>query len=81
MALTKTTDVLSITVIPADSRRPHATISVHYVDAWDDPDDSELPLKRSRTVNISRYQEDGTTPTDISSREQVIKDIAAALWT
>jgi len=81
MAITKTTSIHTITILPASNSKYSTddVLSIKYVDTWDDPADSELPLAKSRVENLTRYTSDGNA-TDISGRDQIIKDIAAALW-
>ena len=54
----------------------------------DDPDDDQLPIHKDSERNISRYvattdENDVETinPRDLSGEDQVVQDIAAAIWT
>ena len=53
----------------------------------DDPDDDQLPIYKDSERNISRYvattDENGVetvNPRDLSGEDQVVQDIAAAVW-
>jgi len=84
MAITKTTTVHRIEVIPgADD----PALVVSYMDFFDDPDDDQLPTRSNRTVHLERIthgvDEDGnatSTPTDVSGHDALVQAIAAAVW-
>jgi hypothetical protein len=84
MAITKTTTVHRIEVIPgADD----PALVVSYTDFIDDPDDDQLPLRATRTIHLERIthsvDEDGnatSTPTDLSKHDPLVQTIAAAVW-
>ena len=88
MAITKTTTVHRIEVYPAidssaadTSSAKHATMTVIYEDILDDPDDAELPAAITRVKSFTRYVEDGGAATDLAAEDNIVQDIAAALWT
>ena len=58
-------------------------LQVTYEDVWDDPDDDDLPLNRSRSVDyrkMVRDEDDNEVPADLSGEDQLIQDICAVLW-
>jgi len=74
MAITKTTTVREITVLVTDSSDyTTSTLCLTLLDSFDDPNDAELPLRKSRRVNIERG-------TDLTSYPQFVQDVAATVW-
>ena len=88
MAITKTTKVHRVETYPPVNPGAGDTINLHhpsitviYEDTLDDPDDAELPLTVTRVKYFTRYVEDGGSATDMTGENQIVQDIAAALWT
>ena len=74
MAITKTTTVHRVDVLVRDtSDYTQSVLSVTLVDMWDDPNDADLPIRNSRSVNL-------TPGSDVSSYPQFLQDIAATVW-
>lgn len=88
MAITKTTAVQRVEVYPlvdssaADSANAkHPTLMVVYEDTLDDSTDADLPVTATRVKHLQRYVEDGGSATDVTGEDQLVQDIAGALWT
>lgn len=89
MAITKSTTLEHVHI---DCSQDPAHLEVIEGVSWDDPDDDELPIHKStsrmirkNTVSVTYDAETGEaisteTPTDLSNEDQVIQDIAAAIW-
>jgi len=74
MAITKTTIVHRVDVLVRDSSEySESILSVTLVDMWDDPEDDDLPIRNTRSVNLS-------PGADTSSYPQFVQDIAATVW-
>ncbi len=74
MAITKTTTVHRVDVSVRDtSDYTQSMLSVTLVDKWDDPDDADLPIRNSRSVNLK-------AGSDVTSYPQFVQDIAATVW-
>ena len=65
MAITKTTTVLQLHVLPAEdssaedsNNAKHARVEVTYQEAFDDPDDSTLPATTTRYVYLTKFVEE-----------------------
>tara|TARA_R110000744_G_C19355822_1_gene560849 strand:- start:7 stop:225 length:219 start_codon:yes stop_codon:yes gene_type:complete len=63
-------------------------ITAHYVDSWDDPNDDDLPIQKSRSIQFDRYltqtNDDGEIVqvlNDVTTLDQIVQDICAAVWT
>ena len=87
MAITKTTTVLQIHVMPAEdtaaadtANAKHPTVEVTYQELFDDPDDSLLPVTTNRYVELKKYVEDGGSATDYSGEEQLVRDVCGGIW-
>lgn len=83
MAITKTTTVSRVEIMPNDNNR----VMVVYLDRFDDPDDDQLPNESLRTVQLWKTtrvtDEEGNvteTPTDVSGHDPLVQTIAAAVW-
>ena len=88
MAITNVRTVQRCEVYPATSSDDHAKMMVVYEHTFDDTNDAELPVTTDKVVHLARYTvtvaEDGTetsTATDITGHDQMVQDIAAAVWT
>ena len=88
MAITKTTTVHRVEVFPpvdtsaADTANAkHETLTVVYEDTLDDSDDADLPVTATRVKYFTRYESDGGSATDMAGEDQMVQDIATALWT
>ena len=81
MAITKTSSILEIIVRYGGD---HPEIIVHRVAKWDDPDDAELPIEKKMVEVYPKQNWNEETEAwddnDISGADQVIQDIAAAVW-
>ena len=74
MAITKTTKVHRVDVLVRDtSDYTQSVLSVTLVDMWDDPEDDDLPIRNTRSVNLA-------SGSDVSSYPQFVQDIATAVW-
>ena len=84
MAITKTTRLLKVEVYPGDITKENYEhfIVVHFQDIWDDPEDSELPIRKERIERRGRAY-DPEVPdirTDISDWPPLAQDIARKVW-
>lgn len=74
MAITKTTLVHKLDINVTDlSDYSQSILSVTLIDKWDDPDDNDLPIQNTRSVNLA-------PGSDVSSYPQFVQDIAATVW-
>lgn len=74
MAITKTTTVHRVDVLVGNtSDYTESVLSVTLVDMWDDPEDDDLPIRNTRSVNLS-------PGADTSSYPQFVQDIATTVW-
>ena len=87
MALTKTTTIKEIMVLPASDSSAAATtnagnpsITVYSEIVVDDESDNELPMIKPKSVDIYRYVSDGGDATDVSSEDALVQSIAGAIW-
>ena len=87
MAITKTTTVQRIECYPpADSsaadtaNAKHESLMVVYEDTLDDSTDADLPVTATRVKHLYKYVEDGGSATDYSGEDQLVQDIAGAIW-
>ena len=87
MAITKTTTVQRIECYPpadssaADSANAkHESLMVVYEDTLDDSTDADLPVTATRVKHLYKYVEDGGSATDYSGEDQLVQDIAGAIW-
>lgn len=72
MAITKTTEVSSISIVVREPTNTSA-LSLTLVDTWDDPEDPTLPVKKSRRVNIERGA-------DVTVYPFFVQDVANFIW-
>jgi len=84
MAISKTNQILSISVYPApmpDSddtgNMAHPSISIQMVDVYTDSVTGEAD-EVAKNISLGKFT-DGVA-TDVSSYDQLIQDIAAAIW-
>ena len=86
MAITKTTSISNIVVVPKDASAASSTnagnpmITVWLIIEVDDDSDNELPMSRKTAKYIYRYVEDGGSATDVSAEDALVQSIAAAIW-
>ena len=87
MAITKTTTVQRIECYPpadtsaADTANAkHESLMVVYEDTLDDSTDADLPVTATRVKHLYKYVEDGGSATDYSGEDQLVQDIAGAIW-
>ena len=74
MAITKTTVVQRVDVTVRDATDyTQSVLSVTLIDTWDDPDDADLPVRKTRMVNL-------LPGTDVTSYDQLVQDIAGTVW-
>lgn len=72
MAITKTTEVSSISIVVREPTNTSA-LSLTLVDTWNDPEDPTLPVKKSRRVNIERGA-------DVTVYPFFVQDVANFIW-
>lgn len=77
MAITKTTIIEYVLVL---EQSPDPVLEVRYIDTLDDTEDADLPVRSKRMVRLERYDADSNA-TDYSGYEQLVIDIADAVWT
>ncbi len=87
MAITKTTTIKEILVLPATDSSADSTtnagnpsITVYSEIVVDDASDNELPMVKPKSVDIYRYVSDGGDATDVSSEDALVQSIAGAIW-
>jgi len=87
MAITKTTTVQQIHVIPAEdtsaadsANAKHPIIEVTYQELFDDSEDALLPVTTTRYVLLKKYVEDGGSATDYSGEDQLVQDVCGGIW-
>lgn len=84
MAITKTTKLKKIEVYPGDSRVENYEpfIVVTMEDIYDDPEDDELPLRKTRVSRKGRVcePEHPTLQTDVSDWPELAQTIAKKIW-
>jgi len=79
----KTTNIQSFYTRKSRLETGEWILQVTYEDVWDDPDDDDLPLTKSRSVDYRKMDvdEDGNEVlADHSAAPQLVQDICAALW-
>ena len=88
MAIIKTRKIENIKVLPAEDQsleadvstnRANPTVTVVYINTWDDPNDGDLPVVSPSSHVIFRYQDDGTS-TDYSTHDELVRSICLATW-
>ena len=84
MAISKTSQIISISVYPtpmpdsdATDNMAHPSISIQMIDVYADSVTGETD-EVSKNISLGKFT-DGVT-TDVSSYDQLIQDIAAAIW-
>lgn len=87
MAITKTTTVLQLHVLPAEdssaedsNNAKHPRVEVTYQEAFDDPEDSTLPATTTRYVYLTKFVENGGAATDYSGEAQLVQDVCGGIW-
>lgn len=82
MAITKTTKIQSVTVYPPVTNPGAPTMSVDLLDTWDDPEDNELPLSKTRTIVRGRAvpEVDGIERTPLDDLPELAQVIGNAIW-
>lgn len=96
MTMTKTTTLTEINITPRSTWTndegelitQEATIHAVYRTVIDDPDDDQLPITHTfgnlLKKTTTSYDSEGNATvidTDLSGEEQLVQDIAAAVWT
>jgi len=81
MAITKTTRLLKVEVFPGDDSQEafEPFLSVHLEDMWDDTEDDDLPIVKTRRIRRGRMLEEHGR-TDISDLPELAQDIARKIW-
>ncbi len=80
----KTTSIQSFYTRKSRLETGEWILQVTYEDVWDDPEDDDLPLTKSRSVDYRKMDvdEDGNEVlADHSAAPQLVQDICAVLWT
>jgi len=88
MTITKTRNIVELRVIYEGSEANEPpSLEITFVAKWDDPDDDELPISKSRRVILRKYTAPDPTDmdadpvlTDLSGYDQDVQDIAAIIW-
>ena len=77
MAITLTRTVQRVETYPAvqaeEGETTYPTLMVVYNDVFDDPDDEQLPVTATKVMHFSQGD-------DVSGEDQLVQDIADALW-
>ena len=86
MAITKTTKVQRIDVIPAldssaedTTNAAHPTAYVVYLDTIDDESDNDLPIVHSRGKTFEKFDSEGNA-TVYSEEDVLVQDVLGAIW-
>jgi len=78
MAIEMTRSVSRCEVYPAlDDSQPRIVVIYEY--SFDDPDDDVLPQRSTKVVNLEALDSEGVA-TDVSGEDQLVQDIAGAIW-
>ena len=78
MAIEMTRSVSRCEIYPAlDDSQPRIVVIYEY--SFDDPDDDVLPQRSTKVVNLEALDADGN-PTDVTSEDQLVQDVAGAIW-
>lgn len=82
MAITKTTKLSYIEVFPPDTDPGAPVMSVHLTDTWDDPEDDELPITKTRTITRGRAvpEIDGIERTPLDDLPSLAQVVGNAIW-
>lgn len=83
MAIETTKTVRRVEVLPQsdpdqDGDLP-PVINVRIAISVDDPDDADLPVVTDQVKKLKKFDENGDL-TDVSGEDQLVQDIAAAIW-
>ena len=77
MAITLTRTVQRIETYPAtpveEGETTYPTLMVVYNDVFDDPKDDQLPVTATKVLHFSNGD-------DVSGEDQLVQDIASAIW-
>ena len=77
MAITLTRTVQRVETYPAvqaeEGETTYPTLMVVYNDVFDDPDDEQLPVTATKVMHFSQGD-------DVSGEDQLVQDIASAIW-
>jgi hypothetical protein len=78
MAITLVRTVQRVETYPAvepqqEEETTYPTLMVVYNDTFDDPDDAQLPVVATKVVHLKQGD-------DISGEDQLVQDIANAIW-
>jgi hypothetical protein len=78
MAITLTRTVQRVETYPAqppveEGETTYPTLMVVYNDVFDDPDDEQLPVTATKVSHFSHGD-------DVSGEDQLVQDIASAIW-
>jgi len=86
MAITKTTIVERIDVVPARDSSADDTTNlawpiayVIYQDTIDDSSDDDLPIIHSRSKSFEKFDSEGNA-TVYSSEDVLVQDVLGAIW-
>ena len=87
MAITNVRTVQRVEVYPprdtsadATTNAAHETLMVVYTHTFDDSEDSDLPVTTSKSVNLSKFVEDGGDATSVSGEDALVQTICTAIW-
>ena len=87
MAITKTTKVDRVTVIPkadssaaANTNEGNPSILISIIHTLDDSEDSDLPVDSYHEKHIYRYVVNEGAATDISGEDALVQAIAGGVW-
>lgn len=86
MAITKTTTVQRIDVIPAvdssaedTTNEAHPTAYVVYLDTIDDESDNDLPIVHTRGKTFEKFDSEGNA-TVYSLEDTLVQNVLSAIW-
>ena len=86
MAITKTTTIQKIYVIPATDSSADSTTNpawptahVVYLDTLDDSSDDDLPIVHTRGKTFEKFDSEGNA-TVYSSEDSLVQDVLGTIW-
>jgi len=86
MAITKTTTIERIDVVPAydvsaddTENAAHPVAHVYYKDTIDDESDDDLPIFQTRSKRFEKFDSEGNA-TVYSSEDVLVQDVLDAIW-
>ena len=82
MAITKTTELVKVEVMPHHVENGAPIVRVVLEDIWDDPEDDELPVRKVREIVRGRAvpEIDGIGRTPVDDLPELAQTICNTVW-